>query len=67
MKLRDLKIGQLTISARMLFSIISALFILGIGIGATVASPSSSKFTLFICSIVSLVILAYAFSKRQEN
>ena len=67
MKLISLKIGQITITTNMLISLVGALFILGIGIGVTVASPNNSKFALFICAIISIAIVAITFLKNKQN
>jgi hypothetical protein len=67
MKLKPLKIGQVTITPKMLLALIGALFILGVGIGVTVASASNSKFALLICTIVSLLIVVYAVSNNKKT
>ena len=66
-KLKPLKIGQVIITPKMLISLIVALFILGIGIGVTVASPNNSQFTLFICSIISIILIVYTFLKNKKS
>lgn len=70
MKLKTLKIEQFNVTPKMLIAFIGALFILGIGIGATVASPNTSKFALFICLIVCLIvsitIVLYTFLKIKK-
>lgn len=66
MKLRPIKIGQVFITPKMLFAIIGAFFILGIGIGVTVASPENSKFALLGCAIISIAIVVYTFSKNKK-
>ena len=67
MKLKPLKIGQLTITPKMLLSLIGALFIQGMGIGATVASTNNSKLALLVCTIISIIIVFYTFSKKRKN
>lgn len=67
MKLKPLKIGQVIITPKMLIALIVALFILGIGIGVTVASMDNSKSTLLICTIISIVIVVYTFSKGEKK
>jgi hypothetical protein len=67
MKSRPLKIGQVIVTTKMLTALLGALFILGVGIGVTVASPDNSKFALFICAIISLVVVVFAFSKRETK
>jgi len=67
MKLKSLKIGQVIITPKMLLSLIGAFLILGMGIGATSASPNNSKFALLVCTIISLVIVVYTFLKKEKN
>jgi hypothetical protein len=67
MKLRTLKIGQVIITPKMSLSLIGAFLILGVGIGATVASSNNSKLALLICSIISIIIVAKTFSEKQKN
>lgn len=64
MKLKPFKVGQLTVIPRMQLLLIAALFILGLGIGATAASPNASKIALLFCCIVSLFLILYAFLKK---
>jgi hypothetical protein len=64
MKLRPIKIGQLTISPKRYLAIAGAFLILGIGIGATIASQSDSKFALFFCTILSIGIVLFSFLKK---
>ena len=65
MKLPTLKIGQLIITPKMLFSIAFAFFIVGLGIGATVASNGNSLIALLFCSIISVFIIIYTFFKMK--
>ncbi|MBX2815182.1 MAG: hypothetical protein KTR24_04265 [Saprospiraceae bacterium] len=67
MKLRPLKIGQLTITPKMLLLLIGALFILGIGIGATAARPNDSKSALVVCTGISMAIVGYTFLRKPEG
>lgn len=67
MKLKSIKIGQLTITPKMLLSLIGALFIQGMGIGAAAASTNNSKLALLVCTIISIVIVFYTFSKKPKN
>jgi hypothetical protein len=61
MKLKPLRIRQLIITPKILLSLIGAFLILGMGIGATAASPNNSQFTLLFCSIISLIIVVKTF------
>jgi len=67
MKLRTLKIGQVIITPKMSLSLIGALLVLGMGIGATAASYNNSQFALLICLIISVTIIAKTFYKKQKN
>ncbi len=67
MKLRPLKIGQVVITPKILVALIGAFLVLGIGIGVTVASPNNSQFALFVCTIISIIIVAYTFLKNQKT
>mgnify|MGYP001600471582 CR=1 FL=1 len=67
MKLKSLKIGQVIITPKMLLSLIGAFLILGMGIGATAALPNNSKLALLVCTIISLVIVAYTFLKKEKT
>jgi hypothetical protein len=67
MKLKPLNIGQVIITPKMLIALTGAFFILGIGIGVTVALPDHSKLALFICTNISIAIVVYTFSKNKKN
>ncbi|WP_343913775.1 hypothetical protein [Aquimarina litoralis] len=67
MKLKSLKVGSVIITPKILISTFGALFILGMGIGATVPSSNNSKFALFICTLISSIKIMYAFSKPKNK
>ena len=67
MKLKSLKLGNVEIKPKTLIALIGALLIFGIGIGATVASPNDSRFALIACSIISLAIVVYTFSRNRKD
>lgn len=64
MKLRPLKIGDLTLRPKMYLSLSGALLIFGMGVGVTVASPGNSKFALILCSLISLAIVFFVFFRK---
>lgn len=63
MKWKPIKIGQLTLTPKMQLGLIGAIFIIGAGIGSTVASSNNSKFGLYSCLVIAFVILVFTFRK----
>lgn len=63
MKQKSFRIGGLEIKSDTLAYIIFALFVVGIGIGATVASKGSSFFALGVCSLIAIVIIFRGFQR----
>ena len=73
MKLKTLKIGQASITPKMLKVYIGALFIQGMGIGLAVASSNDStstyspKLFILVCSIISIGVIIYASSRKEKK
>ncbi len=67
MKLKPVKIGQLILAPKTILTLLSALLVLGIGIGVTVASGKSADFFLFGCTIISILLIAYSFLKLNKT
>jgi len=63
MKLRPIKIGQLILTPNTILTLLVAFLVLGIGIGVTVASGKSADFFLFVCTFISIILIAYSFFK----
>jgi hypothetical protein len=66
--MKPIKIGDLIITPKVFFGILFALFIIGLGIGSSVASGGESKFALLICAIISIaVIVRYLIKLKKEK
>ncbi|WP_130963677.1 hypothetical protein [Hyunsoonleella flava] len=66
MQLKPIKIGKLIISPKKFLALLGAIFIVGIGIGVTVASKNNSKFPIIFCTIIAVAIIATTFFRKNS-
>ncbi len=63
MKLKDIKIGNQILTAKMQLLSAVILFILGVGIGASVVSKSNTP--IIVCWIISVVLILKYFKEDK--